>query len=62
MYGYGITPFKTPFLRDVKYYFSYTQGSDKKRLLKKLNDTDFDQIKNEKRFAVLINRATAMDD
>jgi len=34
----------------------------KQKLLKKLNDVKFENLKNEERFIVMMNRAAAMDD
>jgi len=62
MYGHGKTLFKTPFLRDVKYYFSYTRGHDKKMLLNKLNGAEFESLKNNDKFVALINRANEMTE
>jgi len=52
----------TPFLRDVKTPVCCITDDNKERLLKKLSETKFESIKNEKRFVALINRANAMDD
>ena len=55
--------FDTPFFRDVKTpVYCITDGENKKRLLKKLNEARFESIKNEKRFAALLNRANSMND
>ncbi|MCL1794706.1 MAG: helix-turn-helix transcriptional regulator [Oscillospiraceae bacterium] len=52
----------TPFLRDAKNpVYCITDGENKERLLKKLNEAKFESIENEKRFIALINRANAMD-
>ncbi len=52
----------TPFLRDVKYTFYWTWEGNKKRLLKKLNGAEFENLKNHDKFVILLNRANAMND
>jgi tetratricopeptide (TPR) repeat protein len=54
---------KSPSLRDVEYDFWYTWDcweNCKKRLLKKLNNTDFDSLKSDERFSALLYRANAI--
>jgi hypothetical protein len=46
----------TPFLREVKTPVYCITDDNKERLLKKLNNTDFDSIRNEERFFTIINR------
>ena len=54
----------TPLLRDVKYnfYYKFEFEEIKTRLLKKLNITEFDSLKNDERFITLLNRANSMNE
>lgn len=53
---------KTPFLRDVNYPFQWAWEGNKKRLLKKLNGAEFENLKNENKFLILLSRVNAMID
>lgn len=53
---------ETPFLRDVKFPFQWAWEGNKKRLLKKLNGTEFEKLKNNDKFITLLYRANAMND
>jgi transcriptional regulator with XRE-family HTH domain len=51
---------KSPFVRDTGSYFYHTHGSNRQKLLRKLNSVDFDAIKNEPRYAAMLDRANKM--
>lgn len=53
---------ETPFMRDVKFPFQWAWEGYKKRLLKKLNGAEFEKLKNNDKFIILLNRANAMND
>ena len=52
----------TPFLCNAETPVYCITDDNKQRLLKKLNNADFESIKNEERFIAILRRANAMSD